>query len=388
MTIGIILNLSLLFYFKYYDFFISNVNNIFNFEIPLKNIVLPIGVSFFTFQGMSYIIDIYRNDGKVNKNLFSVALYISLFPQLIARPIIKYKTIDNEIRNRKESLEKFSDGIDRFIIGLSKKVILADILGGIANDIIPYHIHGIDIPTAWIGAICYTFQIYFDFSGYSDMAIGLGKMFGFEFTENFNYPYISKSINEFWRRWHISLSTWFKEYLYIPLGGNRKGNVYFNLFVVFLATGLWHGAAWNFIFWGLWNGIFMILERLVREKKWYIRIPQTIKWIFTILIVIIGWVLFSANGLSEAISYISIMFGITKYSNVAFSIEYFINKKLVFWLLIAIFASTPIASNIMKKYNGNKKVEIIKNISLLIMFIISIIFIVNSTYSPFIYFQF
>ena len=388
LVIGIILNLALLFYFKYYDFFISNINGIFNLNISLKNIVLPIGISFFTFQGMSYIIDIYRNDAKVNKNILSVSLYISLFPQLVAGPIIKYKTIDDQIRNRKESIERFSYGIDRFIIGLAKKVILADILGGIVNDIMPYYVYGIDIPTAWLGAICYTFQIYFDFSGYSDMAIGLGHMFGFKFAENFNYPYISKSITEFWRRWHISLSTWFKEYLYIPLGGNRKGNVYFNLFVVFLVTGLWHGAAWNFIFWGLWHGIFIIIERAIRNKDFYKRIPLQIKWLVTIFIVIIGWVLFSASSFTEAVEYIGIMFGVVRYSSIAFSIRYFINKKLIFWILISIIASTPLTSNIIEKYKGYKYFEIIKSIVLLILFVISIIFVVNSTYSPFIYFQF
>ena len=388
LVIGIILNLALLFYFKYYDFFISNINGIFNLNISLKNIVLPIGISFFTFQGMSYIIDIYRNDAKVNRNILSVSLYISLFPQLVAGPIIKYKTIDDHIRNRKESIERFSYGIDRFIIGLAKKVILADILGGIVNDIMPYHVYGIDIPTAWLGAICYTFQIYFDFSGYSDMAIGLGHMFGFKFAENFNYPYISKSITEFWRRWHISLSTWFKEYLYIPLGGNRKGNVYFNLFVVFLVTGLWHGAAWNFIFWGLWHGIFIIIERAIRNKDFYKRIPLQIKWLVTIFIVIIGWVLFSVSSFTEAVEYIGIMFGVVRYSSIAFSIRYFINKKLIFWILISIIASTPLTLNIIEKYKGYKYFEIIKSIVLLILFVISIIFVVNSTYSPFIYFQF
>ena len=388
LCVGIILNLSILFYYKYYDFFIYNINDIFNTNFALKYIALPIGISFFTFQGISYIIDIYRNDGKVNKNIFSVALYISFFPQLVAGPIIKYKSIDNEIRSRKESIEGFSYGIDRFIVGLAKKVVLADILAAIVNDIMPYHVYGIDIPTAWLGAICYTFQIYFDFSGYSDMAIGLGYMFGFSFMENFNYPYISKSITEFWRRWHISLSTWFREYLYIPLGGNRKGNVYFNLFIVFLVTGVWHGAAWNFIIWGLWHGFFIIIERLIRDKELYKKIPICFKWMATIFIVIIGWVLFSASSFTEAIDYIKIMFGIVRYDNISFSISYFINKKLIFWLVISIIASTPIATIIKNKYKEYKYFEVIKSIAVLILFLVSIIFVVNSTYSPFIYFQF
>lgn len=388
LTLGIVLNLGLLFYYKYYDFFIENINTVFNTDLTLKYIVLPIGISFFTFQGMSYIIDIYRNDGKVNKNIFSVALYISFFPQLVAGPIIKYKTIDEEIRNRKESIDKFSYGINRFVVGLAKKVIIADILGGMADNIFNLYYSGIDTPTAWIGAICYTFQIYYDFSGYSDMAIGLGYMFGFKFMENFNYPYISKSITEFWRRWHISLSTWFKEYLYIPLGGNRKGNVYFNLFVVFLVTGIWHGAAWTFILWGLWHGLFILIERASRNKEWYTKIPSLIKYIVTMLIVVIGWVLFRADDLNQAIGYIGTMFGLVNAKEITFQYAYFINKKFLFWIFISSIGSLPFISNKIKKYKGNSKFEIISTVVVLALFIISIIFIVNSTYSPFIYFQF
>lgn len=388
LSLGIILNLALLFYYKYYNFTIENINEIFNTNYSIKNIVLPIGISFFTFQGMSYIIDIYRNDGKVNKNPFSVALYISLFPQLVAGPIIKYKTIDDQIRNRKESLEFFSYGINRFVIGLAKKVIIADILAGMADNIFNLYYSGIDMPTAWIGAICYTFQIYYDFSGYSDMAIGLGYMFGFEFMENFNYPYISKSITEFWRRWHISLSTWFKEYLYIPLGGNRRGNIYFNLFVVFLVTGIWHGAAWTFILWGLWHGFFILIERAIRNKEWYINVPRTIKYIVTMLIVILGWVLFRADNLEQAIGFIKTMFGFSKAIDITFEYSYFINKKLVFWIVISILGAVPFANNNLKKYKKSKNFEVLSTIIISLLFIISIIFVVNSTYSPFIYFQF
>lgn len=380
--------MALLFYYKYYDFTIENINEIFNTNYSIKNIVLPIGISFFTFQGMSYIIDIYRNDGKVNKNPFSVALYISLFPQLVGGPIIKYKTIDDQIRNRKESLEFFSYGINRFVIGLAKKVIIADILAGMADNIFNLYYSGIDMPTAWIGAICYTFQIYYDFSGYSDMAIGLGYMFGFEFMENFNYPYISKSITEFWRRWHISLSTWFKEYLYIPLGGNRRGNIYFNLFVVFLVTGIWHGAAWTFILWGLWHGFFILIERAIRNKEWYINVPRTIKYIVTMLIVILGWVLFRADNLEQAIGFIKTMFGFSKAIDITFEYSYFINKKLVFWIVISILGAVPFANNNLKKYKKSKNFEVLSTIIISLLFIISIIFVVNSTYSPFIYFQF
>lgn len=388
LGIGVFLNLALLFYYKYYDFFIKNVNLTFNTDFPLKYIVLPIGISFFTFQGMSYIIDIYRKDGKVNKNPFSVALYISFFPQLVAGPIVKYKSVDDQIRNRKESIEYFSYGINRFVIGLAKKVIIADVLAAIADNIFTQYYSGIDTPTAWIGAICYTFQIYYDFSGYSDMAIGLGYMFGFKFMENFNYPYISKSITEFWRRWHISLSTWFKEYLYIPLGGNRRGNVYLNLFIVFLVTGIWHGADWTFILWGLWHGLFILIERAIRNKNWYINIPNIVKHIVTMLIVILGWVLFRADNLEQAVGFIKTMFGFNNVSALTFEYIYFINKKLIFWIVMASLGSMPFIANKLKKYNGSKSFEILTTICISILFVISIIFVVNSTYSPFIYFQF
>ncbi len=388
LTIGVVLNLGILFYYKYYDFFVENTNLVFNINFQLKYIALPIGISFFTFQGMSYIIDIYRKDGKVNKNPFAVALYISFFPQLVAGPIVKYKTVDDQIRNRKESIEYFSYGINRFVMGLAKKVIIADILGAMADNIFNLYYSGIDTPTAWIGAICYTFQIYYDFSGYSDMAIGLGYMFGFKFMENFNYPYISKSITEFWRRWHISLSTWFKEYLYIPLGGNRRGNVYFNLFVVFLVTGVWHGAAWTFVIWGLWHGLFILIERAIRNKKWYINIPNIIKHIITMLIVILGWVLFRADNLEQAMGFIKTMFGFNNPTPLTFEYIYFINKKFIFWMVMATLGSMPFVANKFNKYNGRKSFEILATIGISILFVVSIIFVVNSTYSPFIYFQF
>lgn len=388
LFLGITLNLSILFYYKYYNFTISNLNNILNTDFLLKQIVMPIGISFFTFQGMSYIVDIYRGIAVVNKNPFSVALYISLFPQLVAGPIVKYKDIDNQIRTRKETLQKFSYGIERFIIGLAKKVIIADILADFIPWVIPYSYSVIDTPTAWLGIICYTLQIFFDFSGYSDMAIGLGYMFGFEFMENFNYPYISKSITEFWRRWHISLSTWFKEYVYIPLGGNRTGNTYVNLFIVFLITGLWHGASWNFVFWGLWHGLFMIIERLIRNKSWYIKIPNIIKWLFTMFIIIIGWIFFSFNTIQDAFKFILVLFGFTHNKIISFEFSYFMNFRMLVWLIISILLSTPLLSNILKKYNSIKYFEIIKTIFLSILLIICIIFMVNSSYSPFIYFQF
>ena len=388
LSIGVLINLSFLFYFKYYNFFAESVNSIFNTNYSIRDIVLPIGISFFTFQGMSYIIDIYRNDAKVNKNPFAVALYMSFFPNILSGPIVKYKTVGDEVTKRKESIEYFSYGINRFVLGLAKKVIIADVLGAMADNIFNLYYTGIDTPTAWIGALCYTFQIYFDFSGYSDSAIGLGYMFGFKTMENFNYPYISKSITEFWRRWHISLSTWFKEYLYIPLGGNRRGNVYFNLFVVFLVTGIWHGANWTFILWGLWHGLFILIERAIKNKKWYIKTPNIIKHVVTMLIVILGWVLFRAENIEQGLGFIKTMFGFNNAGVITFEYSYFINKKFIFWMIISIIGSLPFISNKLKKYNGNVYFEILSTIGIALLFIVSIIFIVNSTYSPFIYFQF
>jgi len=390
LFLGVILNLLILFYYKYFDFSAATLNSIFNTSITLRNIALPVGLSFITFQGISYLVDIYRQDAKVNKNIFSVALYLSFFPKLVSGPIIKYKDIDSQLKERTVKLSQFSYGIDRFIFGLSKKVIISDILGGFSDNIFTLAKTGIDKPTAWIGIICYTLQIYFDFSGYSDMAIGLANMFGFKFMENFNYPYISKSITEFWRRWHISLSPWFKEYLYIPLGGNRKGlmRTYINIFIVFLCTGIWHGASFNFIFWGLWHGLFMIIERIVRKKQWYIKIPNFIKISFTILIVMIGWVLFRANGLLDATNYLSIMFGLKNFEFISFDYRYFLNIKLIVWIIVGIILSTPFISNKIEKYENNKGFQLMKIGIIGILFIISIVFIVNSTYSPFIYFQF
>lgn len=385
---GIIINLAILFYYKYFDFSINVVNKFFNTSFSIQKIALPLGISFFVFQGISYIVDIYRDEAKVNKNFLEIALYISFFPKLVSGPIIKYKSISDQLKSRTTSLHQFSYGVERFAFGLAKKVIISDILGSTVDTIFNLSNNGIDTRTAWIGIISYTLQIYFDFSGYSDMAIGLAHMFGFTFMENFNYPYISKSISEFWRRWHISLSTWFKEYVYIPLGGNRTKYVYLNLFIVFTLTGIWHGASYNFIIWGFWHGIFIVLERFIRNKDFYKKIPNLIKTFITLFIVIIGWVLFRASDISQAINYLSIMFNFKTFNNLTFTYKYFLNLKLITWIVVGIVLSTPIYKIIDTKYKDKMLFEIIKTALILALFIISIIFIVNSTYSPFIYFQF
>lgn len=384
LVFTILMNLGILFYFKYFDFFISNINIIFKTNLLLKNIVLPIGISFFTFQGMSYVLDLYMDKVKVQNNPLNIALYISLFPQLVAGPIVRYKDVNNQIDKRTVDIDKFSDGVRRFIIGLAKKVCIANSVAIVADKAFEQSPSELTIGIAWIGIICYTMQIYFDFSGYSDMAIGLGKMFGFDFLENFNYPYISKCITEFWRRWHISLSSWFKDYVYIPLGGNRKGNIYFNLFIVFLVTGLWHGASWNFVIWGLWHGVFLIIERIFRVKKIQLNIITPLKWLYTMFIVIIGWVMFRADNIIHALNYVYSMFDFSKIYNSNYTLFYYIDFKGILGLLIGILGSVPIFINIKR----NKLFNNILDLYYCFILFISIVFIVTSTYNPFIYFKF
>ena len=307
---AIIFNIGVLGFFKYANLFISTFAGITGLGLRPLNLPLPVGISFYTFQIMSYIIDLYNGNIKAQKKLFVFALYVSLFPQLIAGPIVKYKDIADQLMNRKENWGSYSKGMNRFIIGLSKKLILANTLGSIYASVQAAGTDNMSVLTAWIGIICYTLQIYFDFSGYSDMAIGLGGVFGFEFCENFNYPYIAVSITDFWRRWHMSLSSWFRDYVYIPLGGNRckVPRVIFNLLVVWLLTGFWHGAAWNFVLWGIYYGILLILEKYILDNL-VKRIPKILRWLVTMICVMVGWVLFSAPSIGEAFRYIGVMFG-------------------------------------------------------------------------------
>lgn len=389
LLLAIACNLGVLFYFKYLNFTLANINRFFGASFVYNNIIMPIGISFFTFQGMSYVIDLYWKKVKVQKNLAYVAFYISFFPQLIAGPIVRYIDIEDQIYKRTESPEKFAAGIKRFVIGLSKKVIIANTLGLVADQVFANPAIENMAITAWLGIICYTFQIYFDFSGYSDMAIGLGKMFGFEFLENFNYPYISKTITEFWRRWHMSLSTWFRDYLYIPLGGNRKGNVYINLLIVFTVTGFWHGASFNFILWGLWHGFFLIVERVLKLRTVEKKNLAPFRYVVTMLVVIIGWVFFRAGGLVEAVKYLGIMFGIAKPENVGFTIDYYINIKVIVMLFIATIASLPIAkTKFFEAIQQHSAWKYASAIITLLLFIVSAMFVVSSTYNPFIYFRF
>ena len=391
MFFGIIMiHIIFLCFFKYTDFIIGNINNIFNANFKLLNLALPIGISFYTFQIISYEIDVYRGKVDVQRNFLKLATYVSLFPQLIAGPIVRYETIEKELDNRTHSFEKFSYGVERFVIGLAKKVLIANQLGQLCK--VFTETNEKTILFYWIFAVGYMLQIYFDFSAYSDMAIGLGKMFGFDFLENFNYPYISKSVTEFWRRWHISLGTWFKDYVYIPLGGSREGTkkLIRNILIVWALTGIWHGASWNFVIWGLYFGIILLIEKLFL-KKYLEKLPGFIQRIYVLFIVMISFIIFNANNMKEAWSNIIGLFGVNgeKLIN-KFTIYYLKNYFVV--IIIAIIASTPIIKNLIKKLKQNKKINKIINIlePILIVFILIIItsYAVDNSYNPFLYFRF
>ena len=384
-------NLSLLFVFKYLTFTGNIIDSIFGVNLPIPNIALPIGISFFTFQAMSYVIDVYRQKGEVQTNILYVGLYISFFPQLIAGPIVRYETIADEIKNRKETLNDFFDGFARFVVGLSKKVLLANSFAILADQSFDAVKNGdsISVMFGWLGAIAYTLQIFFDFSGYSDMAIGLGRMFGFHFLENFDYPYISTSITEFWRRWHMSLGTWFRDYLYIPLGGSRcsKGRNIFNLFVVWFLTGLWHGANFTFIVWGLMYFVLLVIEKLTGLYKKNGRILNVFKWLYTILFVVLGWVIFRVESIGDAFVYIRSMFGLM---GNAFSDGMFtgwLTQNLIL-LVIGFVLCTPIFRFISQKTKNSNVVGFVKACGLICLFVLSVASLVSSSYNPFIYFNF
>lgn len=391
LILAIIANLAFLIYFKYFNFLLENINSLFHTNIDFIKVIMPIGISFYTFQAMSYLIDVFRGECKAQKDIYKLALYITLFPQLIAGPIVKYHDVADQIEDREVNFEKVDLGVKRFIIGLSKKVLIANTMGAIADKIFIQPADTFSPLVAWMGSFAYSLQLFYDFSGYSDMAIGLGLIFGFKFLENFNYPYISKSITEFWRRWHISLSTWFKQYLYIPLGGNRisKNRTYINLGIVFLLTGLWHGASWNFIFWGLWNGFFIILEKMTGwDKDSEKPVINFIRHLYTIFVFVIGWVLFRADNLSYALTYLKNMFGLVKVHYIAYNLNYYGDSIEILTFIIAIICAMPVFSKILYIRQERKILRSIVNIWLLVLFILSSAAIAASTYNPFIYFRF
>ncbi|MCR5261014.1 MAG: hypothetical protein K6C94_04175 [Candidatus Gastranaerophilales bacterium] len=387
----VLANLSILFYFKYFNFVIENINNLFGGNFDFVKVVLPLGISFYTFQALSYVIDVYRGEVKVQKSLYKTALFICLFPQLIAGPIIKYHDIEEQIESRELSHDKVLTGVQRFVAGLAKKVILANTMGEVADKIFSQSPDTFSHLTAWFGAIAYSLQLYFDFSGYSDMAIGLGLIFGFKFMENFKYPYISKSITEFWRRWHISLSTWFKEYVYIVLGGNRNGRLkqIRNLGIVFLLTGIWHGAAWTFIFWGIWNGFFIIFEKLTGWDKDSEKVGvKVLKHLYCITVFVTGWVIFRSDSLAYACKYIKNMFGLINpsESDYLYAFPYYADGMSLFVFAAAILCSLPIFKDFFSRKTFYGKV--FAKIWLIVLLLCSSASIAVGTYNPFIYFRF
>ena len=385
LIISIIINISLLGFFKYADFFIKVINNILYLDIPLLNLGLPIGISFFTFQTMSYSIDVYRGDVKAEKDFLTFMTYVCMFPQLIAGPIVRYETVSSELHKRDINFKKFADGFTRFLRGLFKKVLIANNIGLLFTLITSSEVNDISIMTGVLAIVSYAFQIYFDFSGYSDMAIGMGNMCGFTFLENFNYPYISKSITEFWRRWHISLSSWFKDYVYIPLGGSRVNilkNIR-NILIVWILTGFWHGASWNFIFWGLYYGILLLLEKFVL-KKYIDKLPDFVKHIYTIVLVFIGWMIFAFDNSKYLFEFIKALTS-NKFVDSAF-LYYFKNYFLI--LVIATLFSLPVYPKVKEKMNNSIFTSLLSISIYVILFIVTLSYLVSDTYNPFLYFRF
>ena len=389
--LAVCVNLALLFVFKYLDMVLKTVNQISHSSIPMANLALPIGISFFTFQALSYVIDVYRRDVEAEKNLFHVMLYISFFPQLIAGPIVKYHDIQEQIRSRKTDSGEIAAGMRRFILGLAKKVLISNVMAVTADALFAAPMGEMNILSAWTAAIAYLFQIYFDFSGYSDMAIGMGRIFGFTFQENFRYPYISQSIQEFWRRWHISLSTWFKEYLYIPLGGNRKGKVRtcVNKLIVFFSTGLWHGADWTFVIWGLWHGMFMLLEEVIPVKK----LPRLLRHVYTLLVVTVGFVMFRADTFAQGIQMTGKMFA--GWSFQASQMNLVLQQMTPLFILtviIAVIACMPVLKWVREWGETiqpcRKVMEPLGYLMSLFLLVLCILSLSSGTYNPFIYFRF
>lgn len=388
LVLSVVIDLGLLSVFKYTDFVITNINAIFGANFDLLNIALPIGISFYTFQAMSYTIDVYRDDVRVQKNLIDFGMYITMFPQLIAGPIVRYADVQDQLADRSVTTVDFSEGVMRFVVGLGKKVLLANQMGAVWSDI--YALGG-DVSTlmAWTGAIAYTFQIYFDFSGYSDMAIGLGRMFGFKFPENFRYPYQSVSITDFWRRWHITLSTWFKEYLYIPLGGNRRGlaRQALNLLIVWSLTGFWHGAGWNFVMWGLYYFVILFIEKLFLLKA-LDKLPKFFRHVYALLLIIIGWVIFASDDVSVLLPFLGSMFGAN--GAIGGMDVYTLLTKAVL-LIICCIASTELPKKLFLSAAGamNEKAAFtLKSVLTIALLALSMILLIGDSYNPFLYFRF
>ncbi len=387
LIFGVCFNLFMLGFFKYAGFIVGNINSFFGTQIDYNGLPLPVGISFYTFQILSYVIDVYKGQVRAQKKIVNFASYITMFPQLIAGPIVQYKDIEQQLNERTVTIDNFYDGIIYFIRGLGKKVLFANTIGAVYSDIISQGIGNASVVTAWICIICYTLQIYFDFSGYSDMAIGLGKMFGFEFVQNFNFPYKAHSITDFWRRWHISLSSWFRDYVYIPLGGNRKGNVrtIINILIVWSLTGLWHGAAWNFIAWGMFYGVLLIAEKYLL-KSVLDRIPLVLRHIGTLIVVMIGWVFFSSENMAQATDFIGALVGFGNGGFIDSQAKYLLSENF-----FAVFAMGLSAAGVFDMISTREETRLyksLKSVGYLMIFALSIAYLVSETYNPFLYFRF
>ena len=392
LVASVVINLAVLCFFKYADFLIQTVNGLTGLSLPLLNLPLPIGISFYTFQTMSYTIDVYRGEAKVQKNILDFAVYVSMFPQLIAGPIVKYRDVADRLYHRPVDVLTISHGLKRFCIGMAKKVLLANNIGALWAQISGQSYEGMSMMTAWLGILAYAFQIYFDFSGYSDMAIGLGEILGFHFPENFNYPYISASITEFWRRWHISMGSWFREYVYIPLGGNRKGlpRQLFNILVVWMLTGIWHGAGWNFLLWGLWFALFLVLEKIFLGKvlTWF---PRVVGILYTCVIVLVGWTLFALTSPAEISGYLRAMVGAGGFVD---GNALYLGRQYLVLLLIGVVASTPLPAMAAKRLEktdtglGVALYRLGEKVVPAVLLFLAIAGIVEDSYNPFLYFRF
>ncbi len=386
LIFGVVFNLFMLGFFKYSGFMVQNINSLFGAEIEYEGLPLPVGISFYTFQILSYVIDVYRGEVKAQKSFVAFGAYISMFPQLIAGPIVQYKDIDEQLKDRTVTIEKFYDGIIYFIRGFGKKVLFANTIGAVYTDVVSGDISSLSVVSSWVAVICYTLQIYFDFSGYSDMAVGLGKMFGFEFVQNFNFPYKATSIKDFWSRWHISLSSWFKDYLYIPLGGNRKGTkrTIINLLIVWSLTGLWHGAAWNFIAWGMLYGILLIAEKYLLQG-FLDKLPKAVRYVGTMIVVMIGWVFFSSETMSQAMTLLGSMAGFGG-GFIDSQAKYLLSQN-IFLIFVMSMSALGVFENVSSRQETRLK-KALKSAMYLGIFAVAIAYLISESYNPFLYFRF